>query len=333
MKKKKLLLWILIMSKSYKIFIGLLVFSIFSSLAPLFAEGKSALQLKQEALNQESIQDSIEYVKSNLPNCSTKADTRSLLTFLASLQEQLGLYTDASYSYAKAAGIAAKDAEGMEKVSSEQLVIRAVRCALNSGDWERAETYLNSAVRSSTDKEILAYVNLYGVWASLCKVQSVEEAKDPIALLNAYVDMDSMLPVKSQLLFTLWYVTGKNEYASSLQRDFPNGPETSIVQGKSKMASVPFWYFLPRVSHDSAAFSEKKATSAVTAKKLQVGFFGVKANADELIEKLSKKGFSSYIRSEKRSSGKTYYAVLVDDTDGSMEKKLKSAGFDCYPVK
>ena len=50
-------------------------------------------------------------------------------------------------------------------------------------------------------------------------------------------------------------------------------------------------------------------------------------------EKLSKKGFSSYIRSEKRSSGKTYYAVLVDDTDGSMEKKLKSAGFDCYPVK
>lgn len=345
----KFLLWILIMFSFFSFRSFLLLFLLAFLHFPLFAAGKSALQLKKEALKQESIQESIQYVKNNIDSCASKADTRSSLNFLATLQEQLGLYTDASYSYARAAGIAAKDAEGMEKISAERLVLRAVRCALNSGDWERADSYLNSAVRASSDKEVLAYVNLYSVWASLCKAQSFKEASDVISLMQAYISMESMVYVKSQLLFTLWYVTGKEEYAKTLQKDYPLSPEAAVTSGKSRMASVPFWYFLPRVEKDTGkiyvssksedssvkenTLSPSVSSSTTSGKKLQAGFFGVKANADDLIKRLSKKGFTGYIRNEKRASGKIYYAVIVEDDDGSMEKKLKAAGFDCYQVK
>ena len=229
------------MNKSKKIlsvfFISILNFSIFA---------QSALELKNNALKSETVQDAIVYLNENIDSLQTPEDKRSTLYFLGTLQEQLGLYTDASRSYAKACGISAKDAEGFKKCSTEQMVLNAVRCLLCAGETEAAEKYLNSAVRSSSDEKIIAYVNLYSVWTALCKSQNYDDNADSVALLKVYSSMKSMETVKSQVLFTLWYLTGEEEYKTLLQKEFPSSPECGITAGKVQVASVPFWYFVPR---------------------------------------------------------------------------------------
>ena len=164
----------------------------------------TALELKNAALEKENAADSIQFISDNLSNTASPADRRSSLYFLGTLQEQSGLYSEASLSYAKAAGISAGDASGMKKITAEQLVLCAVRASLNSGDWETAELYLNSAVRSSKNENVLALVNLYSVWAELIKAQNIENTKDSIELLKAYSSMSSMKSVKEKILLTLW---------------------------------------------------------------------------------------------------------------------------------
>ena len=369
--------------KTKKIF---LVFALSFSAFFTFAEGKkSAETLKNEALKQEAIQDSILYIKSNLSDCETLADKRSILFFLGNLQEQLGLYSQASKSYAQAAGISAGDAKNMQKVSAEQLVLNAVRASLNSGDWETAKSYLNSAVRSSKNPQILAYVNLYGIWADLCRASNYSETKDSIELLKAYSSMESMIYVKPAVLLTLWYITGETSYADKLKKDYSASPEAGIVKGTVQIASVPFWYFVPRkiseenetetltenktetstktdkiLQNTNAKNDEKKVqeVKSVTSKtessktdktaseakayerqktagvKEQLGFFREEKNARELVDKLRAKNFDAYFYKEKRSSGTTYFIVVVDEnSDLSVEKKLKAAGFDCYKTE
>ena len=357
-----------------------------------FAAGKAssftAAQLREKALRQDSVQEGISFIQEHLEECASPADKRSSLHFLGTLQEQLGIYSEASRSYAKAAAIAAGDAAGVEKVSSEQLVLDAVRCCLNSGDWENADSYLNSAVRSSRDKKVLAFVNLYSVWSALCRAQSYAEASDSIEILAAYASMESMESVRPAVLFTLWFLTDKKIYSEALRKNYPDSAEYALIKGSAQIANVPFWYFVPRSVYPKSGFAETEYTdspaenAAAPAKadskaagksnsktdekssaenspqaegktsgsgknlppagaevlgarvRYQVGFFGVKKNAQDLIDRLKAKGFDAYCFTETRSSGKTYYVVVVDENkDGNISQKLKAAGFDNYPVK
>ena len=212
----------------------------------LFSQAKkSAEEIKKKALAQETVLDTIDYLKNNTENSATASDKRAILYFTATLQEQLGLYTDASLSYAKAAGTGGGQAKNMPKVSTEEIVIAAVRSSLSSGDWEKAESYLAS-VRSSKTEKIAALVNLYTIWCQLCKVSSVKETGDSIAMLRAYSNMQSMKTVRPQVLLTLWYLTDDKNCADILKSQYPDSPETSIVKGSSQIMCVPFWYFVPR---------------------------------------------------------------------------------------
>lgn len=67
--------------------------------------------------------------------------------------------------------------------------------------------------------------------------------------------------------------------------------------------------------------------------KQQLGLFRDKNNALGYAEKLQSKGFPAYISEVTKPSGKIYYTVFVDeDNKGGMGLKLKSAGFECYPI-
>ena len=379
-----------------------------------FAQGatankKSAQLIRDEALKQETVLDSIDYLKDNLVYAETPADERSLLHFTGTLQEQLGLYTDASTSYAKAAGIAAKDADNMARVSTEQLVLDAVRASLCAGNWENADSYLASAVRDSKDEGIQATLRLYAVWSDLCKATGgpKEGISDSVELLKAYRVMKSMYSVKPQVLLTLWRLTTNDEYAQELKREFPQTPEASIVEGKTRIMSVPFWYFVPTepqsasdhavvsastppkesaptpkppVTESTPSASAPKAAAApkTTApvespapvvkpaspkpptptakaqpaptskpasaevavqakrpgKKQQLGLFRIKANADECVRMAQNAGFDAYCYAETRASGTSYFVVAVDeDAEGSVGKRLKAQGIDCYAIE
>lgn len=347
-------------------------FTLFFAASPLFALS-SAQDIKAQAMQKKSVDESISYIHSSIKNAASDADKRSLYYFVATLEELTGLYEEASSSYAKAAGIAAGDAKGMPKVTTEQIVIDAVRCSLNCGDYSTAESYLNSSVRSSKNAEILAHVNLYSVWSDLCRAKNVAETSGSVATLKVYAESEQMISVRPAVLLTLWYITGQSQYGETLKKKYPNSPEAGIVKGNVNVLSVPFWYFVPRAvseaevtASSSSGSSSSKSTGSLSsstssaksgssgsttsksnasttkesqgssAKKVreQLGLFRNKDNADILIKDLKAKGFTAYSYTETRASGTTYYIVVVDENkDGTMGKKLRAAGFDCYPVE
>lgn len=315
----------------------------------VFSYSLTAKEVASQAAGKDSVEQSVNYLKKTISLLTAPADQRSANAFLAAVLEQSGSYSEAITYYAKAASIAAKDAEGMPKKSSEQLVIDAVRCALSCGDWTGAQNYLNSAVRSSENPEIIAYVKLYEQWSVLCKAQKIEDTAEALAMLKTYSSLESMKNVRPQILLTLWHITGESAYSQKLKKDFPKSLECAVVKGEVQTLPAPFWYFVPRSSNSSPevenvpSVEEKKSTAENSTEKQkekaekivreQLGLFRDKANADGLIQKLKEKGFSAFITEEIRPSGTKYYLVVVNENaEGTMGTELRNAGFECYPV-
>lgn len=316
----------------------------------LFAAELKAKDVVKEAEKKESIEESLSYVKNQIAKTTVLSEKRSLYIFLGNMQEQLAYYDDAKKSYASAAGIAAANAEGMQKKSNEQLVLDAVRCALSQGDYETAHAYLNSSIRNSKDNLIQAYTKLYAQWAALCSVESKEDLAEPVEILKAYSKVDSMKELRPAILLTLWYVTGENQYSKEITKSFPKSTEAAIVNGDAQLLPTPFWFFVPKLGEVEQgigsiviqnAESEKKLASepkkviqsSSEIIKLQLGLFRTENNAKLLVEELKSKGFDCYITTEKRSSGTTYYIVLIhENKERTLADKLRSSGYECYIV-
>ena len=316
----------------------------------LFAAELKAKDVVKEAEKKESIEESLSYVKNQIAKTTVLSEKRSLYIFLGNMQEQLAYYDEAKKSYASAAGIAAANAEGMQKKSNEQLVLDAVRCALSQGDYETAHAYLNSSIRNSKDNLIQAYTKLYTQWAALCSVESKEDLAEPVEILKAYSKVDSMKELRPAILLTLWYVTGENQYSKEITKSFPKSTEAAIVNGDAQLLPTPFWFFVPKLGEVEQgigsiviqnAESEKKLASepkkviqsSSEIIKLQLGLFRTENNAKLLVEELKSKGFDCYITTEKRSSGTTYYIVLIhENKERTLADKLRSSGYECYIV-
>lgn len=324
-----------------------------------FSEELSAKKIADNAVKKDSPQEAVQYVAAEAEKITVPAEKRAAYAFLGSLQEATADFDAAQKSFAKAAGIAAGNAEGMQKKSSERLVLDAIRCALSGGNWESAENYLNSAVRNSKSTEIQATIKLYEQWAILCKAQDDSDLKEPCEMLKTYANLESMKSVKPSVLLTLWYITAESSYADLLNKEFPSSMETGIVNGKIQIYPAPFWYFLPRktvatpkissekeissaktevqeatAETSNAETTEKKSSSTESkAKHQQLGLFRDKTNAQNFADKVTSKGFKAYIQKETKPSGTIYFLVIVDENaEGTMGIKLKNAGFECYPV-
>ena len=319
----------------------------------VFAAELTASFVTSEAAKKDSVEESVSYLKTQISKMSVAAEKRATYIFLASLQEQMALYDDAQKSYANAAAIAAGNAEGMPKKTNEQIVLDAVRCALSSGDYATADSYLNSAVRNSKNATVQAYIKLYTQWSALCKADDVSGIQEPVVMLQAYLKVDSMNAVKPAVLLTLWYVTGDASYSQQITKLYPKSIEASIVKGDAQLLPTPFWFFVPKSGEaeqgtgtfaevetsksDSGKASENSAASTVAPAKFtkwQLGLFRTENNAKLLADEVKAKGFDAYITTEKRASGTTYFIVLVrEDKSGNVADRLRSSGYDCYGVE
>ena len=315
----------------------------------VFAAEPTASFVTAEAAKKDTVEESVSYLKSQISKMTVAAEKRATYIFLASLQEQMAMYADAQKSYAQAAAISAGNAEGMPKKSNEQIVLDAVRCALSSGDYATADSYLNSAVRNSKNADVQAYIKLYSQWSALCKADDVAGIQEPVVMLQAYLKVDSMAAVKPVVLLTLWYVTGDTSYSKEITKLYPKSIEASIVKGDAQLLPTPFWFFVPKSGEAEqgtgsiAMPEEPKQTAAQAAAasvapakftKWQLGLFRTESNAKLLADEVKAKGFDAYITTEKRASGTTYYIVLVrEDKTGNVADRLRSSGYDCYGVE
>ena len=326
----------LIMNKK----IGLFLVCFFLVNAFSFSQTK-VFDIAVESTKKSSAKESIEYLEQQLTKVTSAAEKRALYIFLGSVQEQMADFTNACKNYAKAAGISAGDVENMPKKSNEQLVLDAVRCALSYGDADLANLYLNSAVRNSKNAQILSYVKLYAQWSALCKANDVSEINEPLEILKAYLNVESMKVVRPSILLTLWYITGEKSYSEQIISDF-----RSHGQPKQRFLPTPFWFFVPKsgiaeqgvgsISNVEIEQTSEPTSTENSAKltKLQLGLFRTEANAKLLSNELKSKGFESYIKSEKRASGTTYYIVIVNENaENTVANKLRSNGYECYAIE
>lgn len=308
-----------------------------------------------EAAKKDSLEESLSYLKDQVAKMNLPAEKRATYVFIATLEEQMALYDQAQKSYAQAASIAAGDAEGMPKKSNEEIVLDAIRCALSSGDYMTADSYLNSAVRNTRNQKIQAYIKLYTQWSALCRAEKVDDIQEPLVMLQAYLKLDSMECLRPAIYLTLWYLTGDKSYSQQLASKYPKSPEAAIVKGDVQLLPTPFWFFVPKsgeaeqgtgsyadtpsssgtsssaANETSSSQGQSSASSKTT--KWQLGLFKTQSNAKLLVDELKSKGFEAYTTSETRASGITYYIVLVnEDKSGNMADKLRNAGYDCYAV-
>lgn len=318
----------------------------FLSIFVVFAQNLKAKDVALEASKKSNIEESLSYLLETIPKITDLTEKRAIYIFTASLQEQMALYDDAQKSYAQAAAISAKNAEGMSKKSNEQLVLDAVRCALSAGDYATANNYLNSAVRNSKSETIQSHIKLYTQWSDLCKAETKDDLQEPILMLQTYLKLDSMKSVKSSILLTLWYITGEKTYSNQINQEFTNSVEAAIVKGDVQLLPTPFWFFVPKTGDAEVGVGtfaketttptesqsqEKSEKSENKITKLQLGLFRTENNANLLKEELIKKGFVAYITTEKRASGTTYYIVLVNEnSQNTVANQLRSAGYECY---
>lgn len=308
-----------------------------------------------EAVKKDSLEESLSYLKDQVAKMNLPAEKRATYVFIATLEEQMALYDQAQKFYAQAASIAAGDAEGMPKKSNEEIVLDAIRCALSSGDYMTADSYLNSAVRNTRNQKIQAYIKLYTQWSALCRAEKVDDIQEPLVMLQAYLKLDSMECLRPAIYLTLWYLTGDKSYSQQLASKYPKSPEAAIVKGDVQLLPTPFWFFVPKSGEaeqgtgsyadtssssgtSSSAANETSSSqgqSAASSKttKWQLGLFKTQSNAKLLVDELKSKGFEAYTTSETRASGTTYHIVLVnEDKSGNMADKLRNAGYDCYAV-
>ena len=340
-------------NKSYLVKTIIAAGLMFAGTFSLFAE-PTAAQITEQALRQDSVDESIVYIKEQLSEVKDPFQKREVYNLLGSVQEQMALFDDAQKSYAFAAGISVKDSAVTPSKTNEQLVLDAVRCALSCGDFNTADSYLNSAVRNSKNADIQSYVKLYAQWSALCRAESVEELNEPLELLKAYLNVSSMKSIHPVILLTLWYVTGDNSWSSQLKKDFPSSTEASIVKGDVQLLPTPFWFFVPKsgfAEQGTGTFTElsepsvekteepvkagsEKSDKTAALSKWQLGLFKTESNAKLLCDEAKGKGFDAYISTETRASGTTYYIVLVNDNAaGNVADRLRSAGYDCYMVE
>ena len=219
-------------------------------LMPCFGADLSAYVNVNNGIVETSAQETVQALKEKYAASSGSKEKLEILTLLAPLQEQLGLYQDAQTNYSIAANLSAsiKAASGENAAADETLLLGAVRCALSCGDTPSADYILSTAFSAPVSAETQAYKVLYAVWSWLCKSEDGIIPAQPVAVLKQSVQQSSMKVVKPVMLLTLWYVTGDRTYAAQLEKEYPQSPECAVVKGNASLMPVPFWFFVPKAN-------------------------------------------------------------------------------------
>ena len=305
-----------------------------------------------------TLEDKISEISTKLEKEQDNLKKIKLYEQLAVCQEFAGMYAEASESYISCSRLVSTQNE------KDSYVLKASRSYLSCGDAEKTDELLTSIASTARTGKNAPLLKLYAAWSWISKCNTFEETHEPIVILKSYLKMDSMKSVKKEILFTLWYITLENEYASLLQTEFPNSLENAMAQGKADLSPLPFWYFSARkevplknsseakievenqekeveetkseVTKTQPESSSKKDDKNLSEKQevftYQLGFYSSKTNAQNLVNRCKEKNISAQIQQVTRPSGNVYFAVIVKSTNSEIGTIIKNSGFECYPV-
>lgn len=285
----------------------------------------------------------------------TASGKKTILTFLASLEERSGMLLPAAKHYSEASWSdpAARD---------YSLLLDAARCYLAANELSQASSLVQTVLLSAFDEQLLVRARCLAAWIQLAEGNE----KDASALMLSYADNPAFSDWAPALLFTLYWSGLRPSAKDAILSSWPVSPEAAVLRGEAGVSPVSFWYLMnrspssvalfnsqaapaetagppetvsaPSSSSNAATASANSAASASSAVQAgessglvwqQTGFFKNREYAEDLIKKLKSHGFEPIVRPVTRPSGTVYYSVLVpEDSSFNTAAKLKNAGFE-----
>ena len=277
---------------------------------------------------------------------------RSLLVKAGDLALLLGLVGDAAARYEEAAALAQGGADF-------GLLLRASRCYLASGEVEKANAISESLVASGLDADIAASARLVAAWSLLLQGRGSDASSQVSALLGEKGKLSSA--ARREALFILWLgapggAAGaeRKARADALAAEFPGSPEALVASGAASPPPLAHWYLgglvgalapappIAAVPTAPAATVKPLATPSApaTGKRLQVGYFSLAENAQQLKDELSSKGFAASIEARTRSGGagksdeKRWIVVVgAGKAIADTMQRLKDSGYESYVIE
>lgn len=314
------------------------------------------VSIVQKALNLDESSSVLTELTSLALKQKTIQEKKYVLATLAAYEEGLGELEFASKHYLEAAWL--------EPQRDWSLSLDAARCYIALGDYEAADSLVKAVLLGSFNQKELVRARVYGVILQL----GGSERANALNLCAQYSKNPDFAEYAPMLLFLQWWISEDEQAKKNLLTHWSSSVEALIVQGSVNLSPKPFWYLAERdvknrfthseltntlgtqdnppvlissgliqpliaesstPSDKTAKDSQNKTTSRSGGIWQQTGFFRNESYAKELQAKLVSMGFSAIIRSETRSSGTTYFSVLVPETeDRATGAKLKNAGFE-----
>jgi hypothetical protein len=256
----------------------------------------------------------------------------------------------------------------------DRSLLDAVRCYLALGEREKAESGIQMVLVSGRDpaqvREArflggLSYAFGFGNTQVLASLLSDAGETGAVAVDPSLLPLAEQTGQKSNILYTLWKITGNESYRTRLSTEYPSSPEAKSLDEDPRRqiagASSAMWLLFPgrsAVSLDTpvireparaedpppavsgaantAAQAAPKPEAAVSAAAvvLQTGLFGREENAQAMADRLKKAGFTPLV-SRRAVNGVPYFAVSVNAPPGgvnAMILRLKDSGFEAFPV-
>ena len=231
-----------------------------------------------------------------------------------------------------------------------QAILEYGRLLISLGEYEKAAVAMLAFFGADRqDRELLLQGRYLGALLEAFRSGNTQG----LAALAAEKDFSDY---RSTIYFILWKLNELPSYQNLLTGEFPQSPEAQIAGGKAISAITPLWLLFPGRESISLSTPVSPAppvpvtpaapvaaapagqaapgTSAPVMNMLQAGLFGQEDNAKALAERLRKAGFVPELF-QRRVNNIDYWAVGVpagSDTS-AMINKLKSAGFEAFPIK
>lgn len=275
-------------------------------------------------------QSSLETELRNLERVSAgSAGRREALIRMAGLKELAGDIEGAAGAWEMAA-----QAEPPDHLS----MLRGAACFIALGNWERAEAALMGVLSGGAGGEVRIHARFLAA-----QLEALRSGGANTSALVSLLGDGTFGAYTSRIYFTLWKLTGRESWLSSLTREYPGSPEAAAAGSKGTVhaAATAMWLLFPgrqgapsgSAAANSGAAGSTVTSSAVSGTVLQAGLFSREENARGLLEKLRGAGFSADSTRQNRA-GATYIMVYVipgPDINASI-RELKAAGFESFPV-
>lgn len=215
-------------------------------------------------------------------------------------------------------------------------------CLMAMGEWEKAEASVKLVLLTTRgDRRVeqkAKYLN--------AQIEAFHSGNATI--LEAFTENPDYMPVRPALYYTLWKVTGNNEYKTKLITEYPQSPETRALfldggAGEHNAISVSpqaYWLLFPgresaRIETLGSAPASAPAGSLeiATPLSLQTGVYNSRENASMQVGLLKAAGFNANIM-QRNIAGAAYWAVSVPAgaNASATTDKLKKAGFEAFPT-